>query len=57
MIGVLGGTMLKEQIYSLLKNELLHKDEDTILMLAKRGENETVLTPVLAYGMSFHRSF
>ena len=57
VIGVLGGTMLKEQIYSLLKNELLHKDEDTILMLAKRGENETVLTPVLTYGMSFHRSF
>lgn len=57
VIGVLGGTMLKEQIYSLLKNELLHKDEDAILMLAKRGENETVLTPVLAYGMSFHRSF
>lgn len=57
VIGVLGGTMLKEQIYSLLKNELLQRDENTILMLAKRGENETVLTPVLTYGLSFHRSF
>ena len=49
--------MLKEQIYSLLKMNCFTKDEDTILMLAKRGENETVLTPVLTYGMSFHRSF
>ena len=57
VIGVLGGTMLKEQIYSLLKNELLHRDANTILMLAKRGEGETVLTPVLTYGISFHRSF
>ena len=57
VIGVLGGTMLKEQIYSLLKNELLHRDENTILMLAKRGEGETILTPVLTYGLSFHRSF
>ena len=57
MIGVLGGTMLKEQIYSLLKNELLHKDEGYHPDARERGENETVLTPVLTYGMSFHRSF
>ena len=57
VVGLLGGTMMKNQIYALLKNELFHSDEDTIQLLARREDNANSVTPVLAYGTAYNRSF
>lgn len=57
VIGLLGGTMMKGQISALLKNELSHSDADTVQLLAKKEADQTSITPILAYGSAFHRSF
>lgn len=57
VIGILGGTMLKGQIYALLKNEIFYADADTIQLLAQKIEGETSLHPILTFGSAFHRSF
>ncbi|MEQ2561946.1 EAL domain-containing protein [Ventrimonas sp. CLA-AP-H27] len=57
VIGILGGTMTKGQIYALLKNELFHSDADTIQMIARRESGSYSLTPVLTYGSAYNRCF
>lgn len=57
VIGILGGTMAKSQIYALLKNELFHSDADTIQMIARKESGSYFLTPVLTYGSAYNRCF
>lgn len=57
VIGVLGGTVTKNQIYALLKNQLFHSDTDTIQMIARREKDSYDLIPVLAYGSAYNRCF
>lgn len=57
VIGILGGTMSKGQIYALLKNELFHSDADTIQIIARKDSGSHSLTPVLAYGSAYNRCF
>lgn len=57
VIGILGGTMTKGQIYALLKNELFHSDADTIQMIARRESGSYSLTPVLTYGSAYNQCF
>lgn len=57
VVGVLGGTLNKTQIYALLKNELFQSDADTIQLIAEKNTDEVRLTPVLAYGSAYNCSF
>lgn len=57
VVGVLGGTMSKSQIYSLLKNELFHSDADTIQLIAKRETGTSQLIPVVSYGSAYNCCF
>lgn len=58
VIGLLGGTMMKSQIYALLKNELFHSDTDTIQLIVRMEKNNPYsITPVLAYGTAYNRCF
>ena len=57
VIGLMGGTMMKSQIYALLKNELFHSDADTMQLLVRRDMDENSVTPVLTYGSAYNRCF
>ncbi len=57
VIGILGGTMSKSQIYTLLKNELIHSDTDTIQLIARTESGSSSLSPILVYGSAYNRCF
>lgn len=57
VVGVLGGTMSKGQIYALLKNELFHSDADTMQLIARKDNEPNQITPVLTYGSAYNRCF